>query len=132
MSVNDPIADMLTRIRNAVTNRAKTVNCLNSKVCRGIADILKTEGFINGFDLIDDGRHGQIKVHLKYSTTGEPLINAIQRVSKPGCRVYSGVDDLSRPIGGLGISIISTSRGVLSDRQAREQRAGGELLCTVY
>lgn len=132
MAVNDPIADMLTRIRNAVSNRAKTVNCLNSKVCRGIADILKSEGYINGFDLIDDGRHGQIKVHLKYSTTGEPLINEIKRVSKPGCRVYSPVDQLSRPVGGLGISIVSTSHGVLSDRQCREQRAGGELLCTVY
>jgi len=132
MAVNDPIADMLTRIRNAVSNRAKTVNCLNSKVCRGIADILKSEGYINGFDLIDDGRHGQIKVHLKYSTNGEPLINEIKRVSKPGCRVYSQVEQLSRPMGGLGISIVSTSRGVLSDRQCREQRAGGELLCTVY
>jgi len=132
MAVNDPIADMLTRIRNAVSNRAKTVNCLNSKVCRGIAGILQSEGYINGFDLIDDGRHGQIKVHLKYSTTGDPLINEIKRVSKPGCRVYSGVDDLSRPLGGLGISIVSTSHGVLSDRQCREQRAGGELLCTVY
>lgn len=132
MAVNDPIADMLTRIRNAVSNRAKTVNCLNSKVCRGIASILQSEGYINGFDLIDDGRHGQIRVHLKYSTTGEPLINQIQRISKPGCRVYSGVDDLSRPLGGLGISIVSTSRGVLSDRQCREHRAGGELLCTVY
>jgi small subunit ribosomal protein S8 len=132
MAVNDPIADMLTRIRNAVSNRAKTVNCLNSKVCRGIADILKSEGYINGFDLIDDGRHGQIKVHLKYSTTGEPLINEIKRVSKPGCRVYSPVDQLARPVGGLGISIVSTSHGVLSDRQCREHRAGGELLCTVY
>jgi len=132
MAVNDPIADMLTRIRNAVSNRAKTVNCLNSKVCRGIADILKSEGYINGFDLIDDGRHGQIKVHLKYSTNGEPLINEIKRVSKPGCRVYSQVEQLSRPMGGLGISIVSTSQGVLSDRQCREKRAGGELLCTVY
>lgn len=132
MAVNDPIADMLTRIRNAVSTRAKTVNCLNSKVCRGIATILQSEGYINSFDLVDDGRHGLIKVHLKYSTTGEPLINQIKRVSKPGCRVYSGVENLDRPLGGLGISIVSTSHGVLSDRQCREQRAGGELLCTVY
>lgn len=132
MAVNDPIADMLTRIRNAVSTRAKTVNCLNSKVCRGIATILQSEGYINSFDLVDDGRHGLIKVHLKYSTTGEPLINQIKRISKPGCRVYSGVESLDRPLGGLGISIVSTSHGVLSDRQCREQRAGGELLCTVY
>ena len=131
MAVNDPISDMLTRIRNALRNRAKTVNCLNSRVCRGIADVLVKEGYISSFDVIDDGRQGVIRVHLKYGPRGEKLIHAVHRESKPGCRVYRRVDDLPRPIQGLGISIVSTSRGVLSDRMAREQRVGGELLCTV-
>lgn len=131
MAVNDPIADMLTRIRNALRNRAKTVNCLNSRVCRGIADVLVKEGYINSFDVIEDGHQGLIRVHLKYGARGEKLIHSVHRESKPGCRVYRRVDDLPRPIQGLGISIVSTSRGVLSDRMAREQRVGGELLCTV-
>ncbi len=132
MSMNDPIADMLTRIRNAARNHAKSVNCLNNKVCRGIAQILQSEGYIDGFDVIEDARHGQIRMRLKYGPHGEPLINEIKRASKPGCRVYKKVDDLERPLQGLGISIVSTSHGVLSDRQCRDQRAGGELLCTVY
>lgn len=132
MSMNDPIADMLTRVRNAARNHAKSVNCLNNRVCRGIAQILKEEGYIDGFEVIDDGRHGQIRVRLKYGPTGEPLINEIKRQSTPGRRIYRRVDDLQRPLQGLGISIVSTSKGVLSDRQCRDQRAGGELLCTVY
>ena len=131
MSLSDPIADMLTRIRNAVRNRSKTVNCLNSKVCRGIADVLRDEGYIDGYDVIEDGRQGQIRVRLKYGPRGEVLIHRIERESKPGRRVYTKVDDLSRPIQGLGITIVSTSKGVLSDRRCRENRVGGELLCTV-
>ena len=131
MAVSDPIADMLTRIRNALRNRAKTVNCLNSKVCRGIADVLVKEGYITSFDIIEDGRQGIIRVHLKYGPRGEKLIHEVHRESKPGRRVYRGVEALPRPIQGLGISIVSTSQGVLSDRMAREQRIGGELLCTV-
>lgn len=131
MAVSDPIADMLTRIRNALRNRAKTVSCLNSKVCRGIADVLVKEGYISSYDVIDDGRQGQIRVHLKYGPRGEKIIHQVRRESKPGRRVYSGVDALPRPLQGLGIAIVSTSRGVLSDRMAREQRVGGELLCTV-
>ena len=131
MSINDPIADMLTRIRNAARNKQKSVNVLNSKVCRGIAQILSDEGYTGGFDVIDDGRHGQIRVRLKYGAHGEPLINEIKRESKPGRRVYRKVDDLPRPLGGLGICIVSTSHGVMSDRKCREERAGGELLCTV-
>ncbi|MEZ6233337.1 MAG: 30S ribosomal protein S8 [Phycisphaerales bacterium] len=131
MALSDPIADMLTRIRNALRNRSKTVNCLNSKVCRGIADVLVKEGYVNSFDVVEDGRQGLLRVHLKYGPRGEKLIHDLQRTSKPGCRVYSGVEDLPRPLQGLGIAIVSTSRGVLSDRMAREQRVGGELLCTV-
>lgn len=131
MAISDPIADMLTRIRNATRNKAKTVSCVKNKVCLGIAGVLRDEGYISGFDVIDDGRSGLIKISLKYGAGGEPLLHRLTRESKPGCRVYNGVDDLPRPVQGLGIAIVSTSVGVLSDRKAREQRVGGELLCTV-
>jgi small subunit ribosomal protein S8 len=131
MAIGDPIADMLTRIRNAARNRAKTVNVLNSKVCRGIAQVLKEEGYIESFDMVDDGRNGQIRIRLRYSAAGEPALHSLERQSKPGRRVYQGVDDLPRPLQGLGIAIVSTSKGVVSDRKAREQRVGGELLCVI-
>lgn len=131
MSIGDPIADMLTRIRNAVHIKAKAVTCLNSKVCLGIANVLKDEGYIEGFDVIEDGRQGLIKIRLKYTTGGDPLMHSLERMSKPGRRMYRGVDLLPKPMQGLGIAIVSTSKGVLSDRMAREQRIGGELLCTI-
>ncbi len=131
MALTDCISDMLTRIRNATRNKSKTVNCLNSRVCRGIADVLRDEGYIVGYDVIEDGRQGQIRVRLKYGPRGEVLINKIERQSKPGRRVYSGVEDLPRPIQGLGIAIVSTSKGVLSDRKCRTERIGGELLAVV-
>lgn len=131
MAINDTISDMLTRIRNASRNRMKTVNCLNSRVCRGIADVLEREGYIAGYDVVEDGRQGLIKVRLKYGPRGETVLHSLQRESKPGRRVYRGVDDLDRPMQGLGICIVSTSRGVMSDRTCREARMGGELLCTV-
>ena len=131
MAVNDPISDMLTRIRNALRNRAKSVQCLNSKVCRGVADVLRDEGYIKGYDVIDDGRQGIIRVELKYGPRGETVLNSLRRVSKPGRRVYAKVDELKRPRQGLGVSIVSTSLGVMSDRKAREVRAGGELLAEV-
>jgi len=131
MAIGDPIADMLTRIRNALRNKAKTVTCINNKVCRGIATVLKDEGFIESFDLIEDGRSGLLRIKLKYGTGGEPLLHKLTRESKPGCRVYSGYEELPKPLQGLGISIVSTSRGVLSDRKAREAKIGGELLCTI-
>jgi small subunit ribosomal protein S8 len=131
MALNDCISDMLTRIRNATRNKSKTVNCLNSRVCRGIADVLRDEGYIVGYDVIEDGRQGQIRVRLKYGPRGEVLINKIERQSKPGRRVYSGVEDIPRPIQGLGIAIVSTSKGVLSDRKCRTERIGGELLAVV-
>ncbi len=132
MAINDSIADMLTRVRNAVRNRAKSVIVLNSKVCRGIAQILQEEGYIEGYDVIDDGRQGQIRVRLRYGPTGEPVIHQIKRESKPGRRDYRPVTDLPSPLQGLGISIISTSKGVMSDRRCRDERVGGELLATVY
>jgi small subunit ribosomal protein S8 len=131
MSLNDPIADMLTRIRNAARNRSKEVVCMNSKVCRGIADALQAEGYISGYEVVDDGRQGRINVRLKYGPRGETILHMLKRESKPGCRVYRKVDELDHVRQGLGISIISTSSGVMSDRACREKRVGGELLCTV-
>jgi small subunit ribosomal protein S8 len=131
MAVNDPISDMLARIRNAANNRAKSVVCLNSKVCRGIADVLKQEGYVDGFEVVDDGRQGKLKIKLRYGPRGETILHELKRESKPGRRVYKGVEELGRPLQGLGITIISTSRGVMSDRKARADRVGGELLCTV-
>ncbi|MEQ8845742.1 MAG: 30S ribosomal protein S8 [Phycisphaerales bacterium] len=131
MSVNDPISDMLTRIRNGLRNRARKVDCLNSKVCRGVAQVLQDEGYIEGFEVVEDGRQGLIRVSLRYGAAGEPLIASLSRVSKPGRRVYSGVEDLPRPLQGMGIALVSTSRGVMSDRKCRTERVGGELLAVV-
>lgn len=131
MSISDPIADMLTRIRNTTRNRGRHVSVLNSKVCRGIADVLKAEGYISGYEVVDDGRQGKINISLKYGPRGEVLINELSRCSKPGRRLYAKVDEIPSPVQGLGISIVSTSRGVLSDRMCRDQKIGGELLCTV-
>ena len=131
MSLSDSIADMLTRIRNAVRNKAERVDCRNSKVCSGIAGVLRDEGYINDFAVIDDGRQGILRIELRYGPQGEQVINRIKRQSSPGRRVYSGVGDLPRPMAGLGIAVVSTPKGVLSDRQARKEHVGGELLCTV-
>lgn len=131
MSISDPVADMLTRIRNATRNRSKSVVVLNNKVCRGVAQALQSEGYINGFEVVEDNKQGTIHVDLKYGPRGEVLIHEIKRMSKPGCRVYKKVEEIPAPMQGLGISIVSTSRGVLSDRQCRQERVGGELLCVV-
>lgn len=131
MSMSDTIADMLTRIRNAAAARKPQVRIPNSKIAAGIAKVLMEEGYVNGYDVIDDGRQGVLRIDLKYGPHGEQLIHTLHRESKPGCRVYRKVDELPRPLAGLGIAIVSTSKGVLSDRQAREQKVGGELLCTV-
>ena len=131
MSLSDPIADMLTRIRNAARNRHDTVDCRNSKVCSGIARVLKDEGYVNDFDVIDDGRQGVLRINMRYGPHGEDIIHALRRESKPGRRVYRRLADLPQPIAGLGIAIVSTPKGVLSDRQARREHVGGEWLCTV-
>ena len=131
MSVNDTIADMLTRIRNATRSHHPRVNCSCSNVCKGIAQVLKDEGYINDFDVIEDGKQGVLRIDLKYGDRGEDVIHAIQRVSKPSRRVYSKTADLPRPMSGLGIAIVSTSYGIFSDREARQKKIGGELLCTV-
>lgn len=131
MSQQDLTSDMLTRIRNAVRNEAATVKCLNNKLNRGVARVLLDEGYIEGFDVIDDGRQGVLSVRLKYGVRGEKLINRIDRVSKPGCRVYKQASDLPRPLQGLGVAIVSTSRGVMSDRKARTENVGGEVIAVV-
>ena len=131
MTMTDPIADMLTRIRNAVRNREKSVVVLSNTLNRGVAGVLKDEGYIADYECVADGRQGIIRISLKYGTRGENIINEIRRVSKTGCRTYSAVSDLPRPLQGLGISIVSTSSGVMSDRKAREMRVGGEVVATV-
>lgn len=131
MSLTDTIADMLTRVRNAARNKAATVDCRNSKICAGIAQVLKDEGYISGFNIIQDGRQGILRVELRYGPHGEALFSVLKRQSKPGRRVYVKADELPRPLAGMGVGIISTSRGVVSDRKARLEKIGGELLCTV-
>ena len=129
--MTDPIADMLTRIRNANRVGRRLVMVPKSKICTGIAQVLVDEGYIDSFDVIDDGKQGQIRIKLKYSMAGEKVIHAIDRASKPGCRVYRKTKDLPSVLNGMGIAVVSTSKGVMSDRKAREQNVGGELLCTV-
>jgi small subunit ribosomal protein S8 len=131
MAQQDLTADMLTRIRNAARINAKSVNVLNNKLNRGVAQVLKDEGYIASYDVIEDGRQGLLRITLKYGPRGERLINSIDRVSSPGHRVYNRVGELPRPIQGLGIAIVSTSSGVLSDRQAREKKVGGEVVAIV-
>ena len=131
MSLSDPIADMLTRIRNAVRINKKQVNIKASKICEGIAAVLKKEGYIEDFDRIDDGKQGILRVTLKYGQDDRPVISEITRTSKPGIRIYSSVDKLPHVLAGYGIAIVSTSKGVMSDRNCREANVGGEILCTV-
>lgn len=128
----DPIADMLTRIRNAARVRKREVTMPTSRVKKGIAEVLKDEGYISDYDVIQDTRQGLLRVMLKYGPQGEDLIHAIKRESRPGRRYYVNVERLPKVLNGLGIGIVSTSQGVLSDRVCRQRRIGGELLCTLY
>ncbi len=131
MSLSDPIADMLTRIRNAVRINREQVNIKASKICEGIATVLKKEGYIEDFDRIDDGNQGILRVTLKYDQDGKPVISEVTRTSKPGRRIYSPVDRLPHVLAGYGIAIVSTSKGVMSDKSCRQANVGGEILCTV-
>ena len=131
MSLSDPIADMLTRLRNALRSRHEVVNVRASKVCEGIARVLKTEGYISDYKRIEDGKQGLLRIYLKYGPQGQEVISEIKRVSKPGLRIYRSAQELPRPMDGLGISVISTSAGVFSDRQCREKNVGGEVLAVV-
>ncbi len=131
MTMTDPIADLLTRIRNAVRNSSKSVDCPTSKVKEAIAAVLKAEGFIEDFRIADSAPSKTLRIYLKYGSDGEKVITKIERSSKPGRRLYRGAGEIPRIMDGLGISILSTSVGVLSDRRCRELNVGGELLCTV-
>jgi small subunit ribosomal protein S8 len=130
--VTDPIADFLNRIKNGQTARFDKVDIPASRLKTSLARILKEEGYIKNFKLIKDNKQGLIRVHLKYAETREPAIASIKRISKPGCRVYVGHEDIPRVLNGLGIAILSTSKGIMTDRQARKENVGGELLCSVY
>ena len=136
--MTDPVADMLTRMRNALRIRRKKVRIPKSRLKVGIADVLKREGYVQDFRLLERqaedkiALQGWIEIDLKYGPEGEDVMTFVQRSSKPGRRVYSKVDDLPLVLNGLGISILSTSQGILSDREARQKRIGGEVLCTVY
>jgi small subunit ribosomal protein S8 len=122
---------MLTRIRNAARVGKSEVNIKASKICEGIAAVLKREGYITDYDRIDDGKQGVLRVVLKYDEEGLPAITEITRTSKPGRRIYAAVDQLPTVLNGMGIAVVSTSKGVISDRSCRENKVGGEILCTV-
>lgn len=130
--MTDPIADMLTRIRNAVSVERQHVEMPISKVKRGVAEVLKREGYIWDWAEVESQPVNHLRIELKYGPSGEHVIRKIKRVSKPGCRVYSRSKDLRPVLDGLGISIVSTSSGVMSDREARQQKLGGEVLCEIY
>ena len=133
MTMSDPIADMLTRIRNANTAKHDTVDVPASKMKLAIAQILLDEGYIKKFDMVDDGSFKTIRITLKYGVDkNEKIITGLKRISKPGLRVYAGKDELPRVLGGLGIAIISTNKGVITDKKAREFEVGGEVLAFVW
>ena len=132
MHITDPIADMLTRIRNANNAKHDTVDVPASNMKKAIAQILLEEGYIKNFQLIDDGTQGVIRITLKYGAGKEKVISGLRRVSKPGLRVYAGAEELPRVLRGLGIAIVSTSKGVMTDKKARAAHVGGEVLAFVW
>ena len=132
MSMTDPVADMLTRIRNANSLMRGDVSMPSTAIKINIAEVLKREGFIKGFDIISRPLQNELTISLKYGSEGEKVIRSIKRTSKPGSRVYRGYEDIPTVLNGQGIAIVSTNQGVLSDRECREKKVGGEVLCTVY
>ena len=132
MQITDPIADMLTRIRNAGTAKHETVDVPASKMKKSIAEILLNEGYIKSYQVLDDGTQGVIRITLKYLPGKEKAIQGLRRVSKPGLRVYAACEDLPKVLGGLGIAIVSTNRGIMTDRAARKENVGGEVLCYIW
>jgi small subunit ribosomal protein S8 len=132
MTMTDPIADMLTRIRNANMVHHDTVEVPGSKIKVAIADILKSEGFIKEYDFKKDNKQGTIKIYLKYGPNREKVITGLKRISKPGLRVYAANDQLPKVLGGLGVAIISTSQGIMTDKAARKAGVGGEVLCYIW
>lgn len=132
MQMSDVIADMLTRIRNANDAKHATVDIPASNMKKAIADILATEGYITSYEVIEDGKQGIIRVTLKYTGKKQKVLRGIRRVSKPGLRIYAGCENMPRVMNGLGIAIISTSKGIMTDKQARKEKVGGEVLAFVW
>lgn len=132
MQITDPVADMLTRIRNANTAKHESVDVPASNLKKAIAKILLDEGYIKSYEVVEDGTQGVIRIQLKYLAGKEKVISGLRRVSKPGLRVYAGADELPRVLKGLGIAIISTSKGVMTDKRARKEHVGGEVLAFVW
>ncbi len=132
MSMTDPIADMLTRIRNANMAAHESVDVPASKMKKSIADILLKEGYIKGYDVIEDNKQGLIRIQMKYGQNKEKVITGIKKISKPGLKVYAKRDEIPKVLGGLGIAIISTSKGVITDKEARKENVGGEVICYVW
>lgn len=132
MAMTDPIADMLTRIRNANNAKHENVDIPASNIKKALAEILLNEGFIKGYDVIEDGKQGIVRVQLKYSRDNEKVITGLKRISKPGLRVYAKKDEIPRVLGGLGIAILSTSKGILTDKEAKKNDVGGEVICYVW
>ena len=132
MQITDTIADLLTRIRNASSAKHATVDVPASNVKKAIAQILVDEGYVKSFQLIEDGKHGIIRITLKYTDGKSPVITGLRRVSKPGLRIYSSCEDMPKVRKGLGIAIVSTSKGIMTDKKARELNVGGELLAFVW
>ncbi len=130
--MTDPIADMLTRIRNANTVYREHVDVPASKMKRELARILRDEGFIRDFEVLEDAHRGTLRLYLKYGQNREKVISGLRRISKPGLRIYAGVDQLPRVLGGLGIAVLSTSYGVMTEKEARERHIGGEVLCYIW
>ena len=132
MQMSDVIADMLTRIRNASNAKHATVDIPASNMKKSIVDILAAEGYVGGYEVIDDGKQGTIRVTLKYTGKKQQVIRGIRRVSKPGLRIYAGCDEMPRVMNGLGIAIVSTSKGIMTDKRARRENVGGEVLAYVW
>ena len=132
MQITDTIADMLTRIRNASSAKHDSVDVPASNVKKAIAQILLDEGYINGFTVVEDGKQGVIKIALKYGPNKSQIITGLRRVSKPGLRIYSNVEDMPKVMRGLGIAILSTSKGIMTDKQARRENVGGEVLAFIW
>ncbi len=132
MSMSDPIADMLTRIRNANMVKHDTVEIPASNMKKEIARILLEQGYIKAYNVVEDDKQGMIKIRLKYTKDGQKVISGLKKISKPGMRVYASKDNVPRVYNGIGISIISTSKGMLTDKQARENQVGGEVICYVW
>lgn len=132
MVMTDPIADFLTRIRNANTVYQDTVEIPSSKMKRAMANILKDEGLIKDVEYIDDGKQGMLRLYLKYGPNREKVITGLKRISKPGLRVYARKDEIPRVLGGLGLAVISTSKGIMTDKRARKEGVGGEVICYIW